>query len=465
MTTTRSMRILVVDDEEIVRKSFSRVLADDGFEVETAENGEAAIGILAERSFDLVVTDLRMPKVDGRALLRHVKAHFADTEVVLLTGHGTIESAVAAMQEGAYNYITKPLNRHELLRIARQIAEKTALRRRVEQLQSQLEQRYGLHNLVGRSPAMQTVYDLIERVRDSQCNVVISGESGTGKELVARAIHFTGSRADTPFVAVNCGALPESIVESELFGHERGAFTGAVRTHPGYFESANGGTIFLDEFTELSPNVQVKLLRVIQEREIVRVGSATPISIDVRILAATNRDPQACLRRGTLREDLFYRLNVLTIVVPPLRERAEDIPGLVLHFLRKRRPEPSQAPKQITQAAVDALVAHPWPGNVRELENIIERVITLSEKAVIDVGDLPSLRVSPAAAPPEPVEGMPLPEAKRRLTETFEREAIAKALRKSGGNITRAARTLGVARSALQRLLKRHGLDPDAFRP
>jgi len=255
MTTTRSMRILVVDDEEIVRKSFSRVLADDGFEVETAENGEAAIEVLAERSFDLVVTDLRMPKVDGRALLRHVKAHFAETEVVLLTGHGTIQSAVAAMQEGAYNYITKPLNRHELLRIARQIAEKTALRRRVEQLQSQLEQRYGLHNLVGRSPAMQAVYDLIERVRDSECNVVVTGESGTGKELVARAIHFTGSRADTPFVAVNCGALPESIVESELFGHERGAFTGAVRTHPGYFESASGGTIFLDEFTELSPSV------------------------------------------------------------------------------------------------------------------------------------------------------------------------------------------------------------------
>jgi len=462
-----SARILVVDDEAIIRKSFARALADDGFEVETAADGEQALELLGGRAFDLVITDLRMPKVGGHEVLRHVKANCPGTEVVVLTGYGTIENAVAAIKEGAYNYITKPLNKHELLRTAREVAEKSELRGRVEQLQSQLQQRYSLHNLVGRSPAMQAVYELIEKVRDSDCNVVITGESGTGKELVARAIHFTGPRAKTPFVAVNCGALPESIVESELFGHERGAFTGAVRTHPGYFESARGGTVFLDEFTELSPTVQVKLLRVIQQREVVRVGSTEPIRIDVRLLAATNRDPYECLARGSLREDLFYRLNVVTIAVPALRERTEDIPVLAEHFLRKRRQKFSQPPKRVSQGALDALLAYGWPGNVRELENVIERAITLSARPVIEAGDLPMLTagagVSAAAAGPA-VEGVSLAEAKRRLTERFERDAIAKALQETGGNVTQAARSLGLARSALQRLVKRHGLDPGAFR-
>ena len=459
----RAMRILVADDEAIIRKSFARALADDGFEVEAAADGEAAIELLGQQPFDLVITDLRMPKADGREVLRHVKANCPDTEVVILTGYGSIQTAVAAIKDGAYNYITKPLNKHELLRMAREIAEKTELRGRVEQLQSQLEERYALHNLVGRSPAMQAVYDLIEKVGEADCNVVITGESGTGKELVARAIHYGGPRADTAFVAVNCGALPESIIESELFGHERGAFTGAERTHPGYFESASGGTIFLDEFTELSLNTQVKLLRVVQQREIVRVGSTSPIAIDVRILAATNRDPAECLRQGTLREDLFYRLNVVTVTVPPLRERAEDIPLLVGHFLQRSRQKLSEPAKRITPAALDALVAHSWPGNVRELENVVERAVTLISGSVIDVGDLPKL-AGPAAPQRPSVEGMPFAEAKRRLQDQFEREAIAGALKASGGNVTRAARSLGMARSALQRLVKRHGLDPRSFR-
>ena len=464
MASTRAMRILVVDDEAIVRKSFARALADDGFEVEMAADGEAAAGLLDAQPFDLVITDLRMPQMDGLELLRHVKERYPATEVVILTGFGTIQNAVDMMREGAYNYITKPLNKHELLRMAREIAEKLELRGRVEQLQSQLEDRYGLHNLVGRSHAMQAVYELIERVRDVECNVVITGESGTGKELVARAIHFTGPRADTPFVAVNCGALPETIVESELFGHERGAFTGAVAPRPGYFETASGGTIFLDEFAELSPGAQVKLLRVIQQREITRVGATAPIHIDVRILAATNRDPEACVHAGSLREDLYYRLNVVTIQVPPLRERTEDIPLLARHFLAKHRPRYSRAPKRLTQAALDALVAHPWPGNVRELENIIERAVTLTAEPVIDAGDLPALQpLAAPAAPPE--DGIPLPEAKRRITDRYERQAIACALRETAGNVTQAAKALGIARSALQRLLKRHGLDAGAFRP
>jgi two-component system response regulator AtoC len=310
---------------------------------------------------------------------------------------------------------------------------------------------------------MQRVYDLIEKVSRSDCNVVITGESGTGKELAARAIHFTGPRAETPFVAFNCGALPEGIAESELFGHERGAFTGAVAARAGYFESANGGTIFLDEFTELSPSVQVKLLRVIQQREVVRVGSTQPVPIDVRILAATNRDPEACLREGKLREDLFYRLSVVTVALPPLRERPEDIPLLVEHFLGTCARKLGQAPKRIAPAALDALVAHSWPGNVRELGNFIERALTLSAGPVIELADLSRLAALPA--PPQPVVGgLPFGEARRRLKEGFEREAIASALRAAGGNVTQAARALGMARSALQRLIKRHGLATDAFR-
>jgi len=459
----RAMRILVADDEAIIRKSFVRALQDDGFEVEGAADGQEAIELLKTHPFDLVITDLRMPNADGREVLRHVKAHCPNTEVVILTGYGSIQNAVAAIKDGACNYITKPLNKHELLRMAREVAEKTELRGRVEQLQSQLEERYALHNLVGRSPAMQAVYDLIEKVGEADCNVVITGESGTGKELVARAIHFSGPRADTPFVAVNCGALPETIVESELFGHERGAFTGAERQHPGYFESASGGTIFLDEFTELSLNTQVKLLRVIQQREVVRVGSTSPIAIDVRILVATNRDPNECLRQGTLREDLFYRLNVVTIVVPPLRQRVEDIPLLVEHFLQRLRQKFSEPAKRITPAALDVLVAHSWPGNVRELENVVERSVTLTPGSVIDVASLPKLG-SPTASPLPSVTGMPFAEAKRRIQEHFERETIADALKTSRGNITRAAQALGLARSALQRLIKRHNIDPALFR-
>jgi len=457
-----STRILVVDDEAIIRKSFCRALQDDGFHAESAPNGEQALQMVDEGHFDLVITDLRMPGIDGLEVIRQVKARHPEVEVVVLTGYGSIQNAVAAIKEGAYNYITKPLNKHELLRIAREIAEKTELRGRVEQLQSQLEERFGLHNLIGRSPAMQRLYDLIERVSSTECNVVITGESGTGKELVARAIHFTGPRAETPFVPVNCGALPESIAERELFGHERGAFTGAVRTQPGYFESANRGTIFLDEFTELSPNLQVKLLRVLQQREIVRVGSTKPLAIDIRILAASNRDPELCLKEGALRQDLYYRLNVVTIALPPLRERIEDIPLLVDHFLRKSAQRAGQPPKSIAPAALETLAAYPWPGNVRELENVIERAVTLRPGPVIEPNDLP--KPTPAAASARPLEGMSFSEAKRQLKENFERDAISSALQATGGNVTQAARHLGIARSALQRLIKRYGLSADDFR-
>ncbi|MBM4030654.1 MAG: sigma-54-dependent Fis family transcriptional regulator [Planctomycetes bacterium] len=450
------VRVLVVDDEAVVRRAFARALAEAGYSVESAGNGEEALRLFGEGDFDLVVTDLRMPGMSGIDVLRGVKAKRPQTEVVILTGYGTIENAVAAIKEGAYNYVTKPLNAHELLRLAREVAEKLELRGRVEQLQSQLEERFGLHNLVGRSPAIRRVYDLIEKVRKADVSVIITGESGTGKELVARAIHFTGPRAEKPFVAVNCGALPETIAERELFGHERGAFTGAVRTQPGYFESANGGTIFLDELPELSPATQVKLLRALQQREVVRVGSTQPIPVNVRVIAATNKDPEACVKRGILREDLFYRLDVVTIAVPPLRERLDDIPLLVEHFLEKHAAKSGQPRKTITLAALDVLRAYNWPGNVRELENVVERTVTLNPELVIDAAHLPLLAAVPALLP---VEGaVPLGEAKRRVRETFERDAIARALRDAGGNVTRAARSLGIARTALQRLVKRHGL-------
>ncbi|HPD17345.1 MAG TPA: sigma-54 dependent transcriptional regulator [Planctomycetota bacterium] len=457
-----SIRILVVDDEPLIRKGFARALQEDGFSVESAGSGDEALRLFGDGAFDLVITDLRMPGTDGLGVLHGVKAVRPDTEVVILTGYGTIQNAVAAIKDGAYNYITKPLNRHELLRIVHEVAEKIELRGRVQQLQSQLESRYGLHNLVGRAPAMQRVYDLIEKVRHSDCTVIITGESGTGKELVARAIHFGGPRAERPFVAVNCGALPESIAERELFGHERGAFTGAVRTQPGYFESADRGTLFLDELPELSLGTQVRLLRVIQQREVLRVGSTQPIPVDVRILAATNRDPEDCVRRGVLREDLYYRLNVVTIHVPPLRERLDDIPLLVEHFLEKCAQRFRQPKKSITLAGLDVLRAHTWPGNVRELENAIERTVTLSPSTLIDAADLPRY----AAAPPTPPTGagLPLGRAKRRLQESFERDSILQALRVTGGNVTRAAESLGIARSALQRLMRRHGIDGRTFR-
>jgi len=459
---TSTTRILVVDDEALIRKSFCRALRDEGFVVESAANGEEALEKFGAGQFDLVITDLRMPGIDGMALLREVKKRKPTVEVVVLTGYGSIQNAVAAIREGAFNYVTKPLNKHELLAIAREIVEKTELRGRVEQLQSQLEERYGLHSLVGRSPAMQRVYDLIERVAATDCNVVITGESGTGKELAARAIHFTGPRADTPFVAVNCGALPETIAERELFGHERGAFTGAISTQPGYFESANTGTIFLDEFTEISPSIQVKLLRVLQEREVVRVGSTRPIAINVRILAATNRDPEACLRQGILREDLYYRLNVVTVPLPALRERAEDIALLVDHFLGKCAERFGQPRKRLTPAALEALRGHLWPGNVRELENVVERAVALTEGEEITPADLPSLGGAPASS--MGANGLTFAEAKRRFQEAFERETIEKALRSAGGNVTHAAESLGLARSALQRLMKRYGVAAAAFR-
>ncbi len=449
------IRVLVVDDDVLVRKAFARALSDEGFSVESAGDGEEALRLFGDGAFDMVLTDLMLPGVDGLGVLRGVKAKRPQTEVVILTGYGTIQNAVAAIQEGASNYVTKPLNRHELLRLAHGLAEKLDLRGRVEQLQSQLVERFGLHNLVGRSPAMQRVYDLIEKVRSSDCNVVVIGESGTGKELVARAIHFTGPRAEHPFVAVNCGALPESIAERELFGHERGSFTGAIRTQPGYFESSHRGTIFLDELPELSAAIQVKLLRVIQQREVLRVGSTQPIPVDVRILAATNKDPEDCVRRGVLREDLYYRLNVVTIRVPPLRERLDDIPLLAEHFLGKCAGRSAQPRKTITLAALDVLRDHPWPGNVRELENVLERTVTLHPGAVIDAHDLPRLAVEGS---------LPLRQAKQRVRDSFEREAIADALRTCGGNVTRAATSLGMARTALQRLMRRHGLSSAAFR-
>ena len=455
-------RVLVVDDEAIIRKSFCRALSDAGFEAHSAANGREALAKLQEAPYHLVVTDLRMPEMDGRAVLREVKERWPQTEVVILTAYGTISDAVAAIKEGAYNYVTKPLNKHELLRIAREVAEKVQLRDRLRDLEEQLKDRYGLHNLVGRSAAMQRLYDLIERVREADCNVVITGESGTGKELVARAIHFTGPKAQAPFVAVNCGALPESIAERELFGHVRGAFTGAERSQPGYFQSANGGTLFLDEFTELSPGLQVKLLRAIQQREVIRVGSTEAVPVDVRILAATNRDPERCLADGTLREDLYYRLNVVTIHVPPLRERSEDIPLLAEHFLRQAAERAGTEPKRLEPAALQTLLDYHWPGNVRELQNVIERAVTLCRGDVIAEIEVP--RAPGPLAPMRPGAEVSFGEARRQLKEAFEREAIETALRHSGGNVTRAARSLGIARSALQRLIKRHGLRPADFR-
>ncbi len=434
-----SPRILVVDDARETVEVLRRNLEAEGYEVSAAASAIEAIRVLEARPVDLVVTDYRMPGVDGMDLIRHVTENYRDVPVVMITGYGSIGHAVEAVKAGAIEYLPKPFTDSELAD-----AVQCALARRVPRPPAAAPSPPPA-GIVGNSPAMRSVYDLVDRASRVEAPVLITGESGTGKELVARAIHYTGSRAAAPFVAVNCGAIPEPLFESELFGHLKGAFTGADQTRAGYFQTAEGGTIFLDEVGELAPGMQVKLLRAVQEREVAMVGSRKPLRVDVRIIASTNRDISALVSRGLFREDLYWRLNVIAIELPPLRDRPGDLPLLVRHFISRWAREYGKTEPEIVPRAMDALSRHDWPGNVRELENAVQRLVLLCDGPLIDVVDLPaSLRFRASAGP----------RADRTLAEV-EAEHIALVVEAAGGNISKAASTLGIDRKTLSAKLKK----------
>ncbi len=448
-------RILVVDDEQSMREFLSIMLSREGYQVELASDGEKACELLDKNVYDLILSDIRMPKLDGLSLLKRVKEQGADTSVIMMTAFSTTEQAVDAMKQGAYDYLTKPFKNDEIRLVIRNALQHRQLRKENTRLRQVLDRRYGFDQLIGKSSVMQQLYRLIEKVSASSVNVLVTGESGTGKELVARSIHFNSSRSEQPFVAVNCGAIPENLLESELFGHEKGAFTGAVNTKQGLFETAEGGTLFLDEVGELPQPMQVKLLRVLQEKQIRRVGGTVDMDTDVRIVAATNRSLEDAVKSGAFRNDLYYRLNVIHLHLPTLKERIEDIPLLVQSFCENLAPG-----RHVTLSSelMQNLLDYSWPGNVRELENVIERCLILEE------GDV----LTAAALPPQFGEtfsrqhlAFQLPEDGLNLEaymESIEREILQQALDRCQGVRKRAAELLQVSFRSLRYRLDKLGL-------
>ncbi|MGH7257500.1 MAG: sigma-54-dependent transcriptional regulator [Nitrospiraceae bacterium] len=436
-------KILVVDDEQSMRDVLSIMLKRAGYGVTTASDGEEAVGHIHKEIFDLVITDLRMPKMGGLDVLKTVKACSPETVVLVITAFASAESAVDAMKHGAYDYLTKPFQVDEVQLIIRNALERRRLSTENMLLKREMASQSSFSRIIGQSDAMQRVFEVIKKVADSKSNVLIGGESGTGKELVARAIHYNSSRAQMPFVTVNCSAVPETLLESELFGHMKGSFTGAVSNKAGLFEVANGGTIFLDEIGDTTPTIQVKLLRVIQEREFRRVGGTQDVKVDVRIVAATNRDLEKAVAEGAFREDLYYRLDVIPIKIPPLRMRTGDIPLLVSHFLEKFAGESGKSVPAITQEALHVLLAHEWRGNVRELENVIERVVAFSTGGSVTDADIRGWlhkTLSPQQVVPTdlPEDGLDL----EGLINSIEKDLLLKALERSQWVKKRAARLL-----------------------
>lgn len=449
-------KILVVDDEKSMRDFLSIMLNKEGYEVSTAGNGEDALRAVQAEIFDLVITDVKMPRIDGLEVLKMVKDVSPETVVLMITAFATTETAVEAMKLGAYDYITKPFKVEEIRLVIRKALEKRSLRKENILLRREMESRAGFENFIGKSPPMQGVFSLIRQVADTRSTVLITGESGTGKELVARAVHFNSSRKTGPFVTVNCGALPETLLESELFGYMKGAFTGAVSNKQGLFEAANGGTIFLDEISATTPALQIKLLRVLQEREFKRVGGTADVKVDVRVIAASNKDLLSEVKSGAFREDLYYRLNVLPIQLPPLRERKEDIPPLVEFFLRKF--SGGGEPKRMTPEAMKILISNRWPGNVRELENTVERLVILASGDTIRLEHVPDMvrneqpcsELIPSDIPDGGIDlGL--------LLENAEKTLLRKALDKTGGVKTEAAKILGLSFRSFRHRLQKYG--------
>ena len=445
-------RVLVVEDEEKLRRVVELQLASAGFEVDKAATAEEGVKVV-DRA-DLVLTDLRLPNMDGLGLLALIRRQNAQVPVVVMTAYGSIETAVECMKAGATDFLLKPFSLDHLMQVVHKALEVRALRDENRQLKEELGRRYEYDNIIGRSEPMQEIFATIERVAPTRATVLLAGESGVGKDLIARAIHFHSPRRDRPLVKINCTAIPENLMESELFGYEKGAFTGAVTAKPGKFEQADTGTVFLDEIGDVPGPIQVKLLRILQEREFERLGSNVTRHTDVRIIAATNQDLRAALEQGTFREDLYYRLNVVPLNIPPLRERKQDIPFLANHFIRKLAADSGSAVESITDAAMERLMAYHWPGNVRELENVIERSLVLCRGSQLDAGDV---RLESAPRPRSQNGQHFLPEG---LTlDQYEQELIREALRRADGNKSHAARLLGLTRNALRYRLTQMGLE------
>lgn len=446
-------KILVVDDEEVIRTSFSEWLTEVGYEVLTAPGGQEALDIIKQGEIDVLLADLKMPLMDGILLMKKVKEFDPNLPVVIMTAYGSIASAIEAMKAGAYDYLEKPFcpERVEIM-IKNLMAHQIILKENVA-LRKELSKKYQFEDLIGKSPKMQQVFELIRTVAKSNATVLIEGETGTGKELVAKALHAEGQRSKGPFVSLNCAALPEGLLESELFGHEKGAFTGAIAQKKGKFEYANGGTIFLDEIGDISPNTQVRLLRVLQEREFNRVGGNEIIKVDVRVITSSNRDLKKRVEEGEFREDLYYRLHVVPIGVPPLRERTEDIPILAHYFLKKYNTENNKNIREFAPEVLEIFMEYTWPGNVRELENAIEYSVVLSHEDVIQLGHLP-----PALKKTCLAESTGVSQDIKALREV-ERQHIIKILEETNWNLTHTAKTLGISRSTLHLKLKEYNLN------
>jgi len=457
--TMTQPRILIVDDEENLRHLLSIMLRKQGYQADTAADGRAALDRLASHAYDYILCDIRMPEMDGRTFLQQALERGITAPIIMMTAYGTIETAVDCMQLGAYDFISKPFKQDEIVIVLKKAEERERLKQENRSLRAELAGVNGFSGLVGRNAAMLSLYDQIQRVADLKTTVLIQGESGTGKELVARALHSTSSRSNKPFVAINCGALPENLLEGELFGHTKGAFTGAHLDKPGLIEQADSGTLFLDEVGEMPPSLQVKLLRVLQQGEVRRVGATVDQQVDVRVVSATARNLQAEVQASRFREDLFFRLNVFTLYLPPLRERIDDLPLLVPHLLQKcasrigRTPVPSVSPGLLRE-----LMTHPWPGNVRELENMLERALVLCDGTRLESLGLQGVPagdhiVQAATAAEE--ENLSIKQAERAI----EIDLISKALHKTGGNRTHAARMLEISHRALLYKMKEYGLE------
>ena len=461
--TENKGHILIVEDEASLREITAERLTENGYRVTQADTGETACSLLTDFAFDIVITDLRLPGMDGMAVIEKARELYSEIVAVVVTGYGTVPDAVAAIKRGASDFVTKPFQFDHLLHILASTLEQRRLKSENAYLRSQLQERYGFQDIIGQSPAMLELFKVLETVSNTTSTILLTGETGTGKELVARAIHHNSSRAQERFVPLNCGAIPETLLEAELFGHVKGAFTGAIANRPGRLKQADRGTLFLDEIGTMSTNLQSKLLRVLQEREFERVGDTQSTKVDVRFIAATNSDLAEMIELGRFREDLFYRLNVIPIHLPPLRDRREDVPLLVQRFINKlgQEQEPARANIRISQEAMRRIMAFDWPGNIRQLENTIERILVLTPgQSQIDISDLPlelqeTNRVTTSSSVSLPESGIDLQNYLRNL----ERSLICLALERTGGNQNKAAELLNIKRTTFIEKTKRLNLD------